>query len=235
MQYEDVNEALLVEFPEFIIEDEYYLELPYIVAGYFCDFMRDAYNNGKLDVYKKGLSFIERLHLSDSHKVRELATIGYLEDFLDWTDKDVLIADMGEESKKWWFELNLFWSGKIKYIGESFGGEHMFENLYCDLIEKYGDEFNWREIMKTDNSLLDELNTKLSESHPLYRKIRKAVAKCDSNDDVLFLLDNDNWVIVHLTYSKSNTDGFPKFKDFSDLPSAMSYIEEQFVSEFLCE
>lgn len=109
-----------------------------------------------------------------------------------------------------------------------------FGELFCDLFKKYGNEFSWREIMKTDNPLLNELNSELNKNHPLYEKGRKAVAKCDSNDDVLFLLYNGNYAIVHLTYSKNNTAGFPKYKVFMDLPSALRHIEEQYISEFLC-
>ena len=105
----------------------------------------------------------------------------------------------------------------------------MFENLYNELIDKYGDSFNWTKILKTKTSFLEELNSELSKMHPLYKRAVKAVAKCDSNDDVLFLLDNDNWAIVHLTYSKNNIDEFPKYKYFSNISDAMTHIEEQFI------
>lgn len=119
MKYEDVNKELLIKFPDFLIDDDDF-ELPYIVAGNFQRFLLDSYNNGEEETYKKGLHFIEELHLSDCDKVRELATIGYLESFFDWSDKDILSNDLGSESKKWWLELNLFWCGKIGYVGESF-------------------------------------------------------------------------------------------------------------------
>jgi hypothetical protein len=119
LQYKDVNQVLLNTFPNFIIDDED-IALPYIVAGNFIRFLLGSYNNGKEEVYKEGLHFIEMLHLSDCHKVRELATVGYLESLLDWPYREGLFNDLETESKKWWIELNLFQQGKIKYIGESF-------------------------------------------------------------------------------------------------------------------
>lgn len=119
MQYEQVNKLLQIEFPDFLIDDDDF-ELPYIVAEDFEQFLLDAYNKGEKETYKKGLHFIEKLHLSPCDKVRELATIGYLEGFSNWPDKDTLFNDLDPESKKWWLELNLFWSGKINYVGETF-------------------------------------------------------------------------------------------------------------------
>ena len=119
MQYEDVNRTLLTNFPDFFIEEDD-LDLPYIVASSFIRFLLDSYNNDGEAVYKQGLRFIEQLHKSECEETRELATIGYLESLLDWPDKDALLKDLGSESKKWWIELNLFWNGKIKYVGESF-------------------------------------------------------------------------------------------------------------------
>ena len=111
----------------------------------------------------------------------------------------------------------------------------MFEGLHSELLEKYGDDFNWSKIAKTNNFFIDELNVELSKTHPLYNRVFKAVAKCDSNDDVLFLLHDDNYAIVHLSYSKSNINGFPLYKEFTDLQEAIHYIEDQFVSEYLCK
>jgi hypothetical protein len=124
MRYEDVNEILLKEFPEFKIDEDDF-ELPYIVAGFFTEFVLQAFNNKDKTTYLSGLQFIESLHLSESHKVRELATVGYLESIQNtWPPELLKISipynDLGIESKKWWEELNLYWSNKVKYIGESF-------------------------------------------------------------------------------------------------------------------
>jgi len=104
--------------------------------------------------------------------------------------------------------------------------------MFEALSNKYGSEFNWREIENGD-FFLNELHSEINiNSHPLYAKARKAVAKCDSNDDVLFLLDDDNYAIVHLTYSKNNIDGYPTYNVFMNLSSAICHIEELFITEF---
>ena len=124
MIYEDVNKLLLKEFPNFkISEDDF--ELPYIVAGLFTQFILKAFNRNDNLTYLSGLAFIESLHLSESHKVRELATTGYLESVQNTWPPSLLeikipYNDLGIESKKWWDELNLYWSNKVKYLGESF-------------------------------------------------------------------------------------------------------------------
>ena len=105
----------------------------------------------------------------------------------------------------------------------------MFENL----IDKYGDDFNWYEIADNDDFFSSQLKRELSKGHALYGKAKKAIAKCDSNDDVLFLLTDNTWAIVHLTYSKSISINFPKAEVFTSLQSVVNYIEERFVSEYL--
>ena len=127
MKYNQVNDTLLIEFPNFIFDEDerlYYVsedsQGQYFVAARFVDFLRDSYDKGDMDTYKNGLLFIEKLHLSSCEKTQELATIGYLESFLDWDNRDKLIDDLGDESKKWWTELKLFWSGVVPYIGATF-------------------------------------------------------------------------------------------------------------------
>ena len=116
MLYDDVNETLLGEFPDFKVDDDDF-ELPYIVAGLFTKFILEAFNNNDKSTYLRGLEFIEILYLSESQKVRELATVGYLESIQNtWPpellDTNVPFNDLGTESKKWWCELNLFWDKK---------------------------------------------------------------------------------------------------------------------------
>jgi len=31
--------------------------------------------------------------------------------------------DFGDETKKWWIELNKFWNGEIKYVGETYANK----------------------------------------------------------------------------------------------------------------
>ena len=94
------------------------------------------------------------------------------------------------------------------------------------LLKEYGLDSVWSAIGDEGNYFLDELNAELSEIHPLYARTEYAAARCLISDDVLFLLKDRNWAIVHLTYTRHNTDGFPMFKLFSDLHSAMRYMKE---------
>jgi len=104
---------------------------------------------------------------------------------------------------------------------------------FRSLEEKYGDDFNWMDIHENEMYFLAELDSELSESHRLYKKAKAAIAKCVSKDDVLYLLHDGSYAIVHLTYQKSNTVGFPQHIEFSDLQSALHHIENEFVSEYL--
>jgi len=122
MQYEDVVDALLSEFPAFEVDEDEY-ELPYVVAGYFTSFILQAFKDGDRETYLSGLDFIERLHLDDSDRVRNLATVGFLESIQNTWSRELLDAnipfnDLGEESKKWWIRLNRFWDGDINALRE---------------------------------------------------------------------------------------------------------------------
>jgi hypothetical protein len=108
----------------------------------------------------------------------------------------------------------------------------MFDALFGQLIDKYGDEFNWYRINETNTSFIHELHSELKPGHPLYEKAIMAVAKCTSRDDVLFLLTDDSYAIVHLTYSTYNTEGFPQIKVLSNIQDTINYIEEQFLLEY---
>lgn len=120
MQYDEVNNILLNEFPGFSVDADD-LDLPYIVASYFTKYILEAYLNDDKKTYSNGLNFIETLHLSSVHEVRELATIGYLESIQNTWPQDLLLSnipfnDLGNESKKWWIKLNSFWNGNLQAL-----------------------------------------------------------------------------------------------------------------------
>jgi hypothetical protein len=55
--------------------------------------------------------------------VREAATIGLLEGIQNvWSNNDVdpelFVVHLLPESAKWWLNLNDFWSGKARFIGD---------------------------------------------------------------------------------------------------------------------
>jgi hypothetical protein len=97
MRYEEVNKALSVEFPDFHMHDDDY-RLPYVVAGNYVRYLLDLYTNDEQEIYKRGLRFVEKLNLSSCDKVRELATVGYLESFLNWPYKDDSLNEFEPES-----------------------------------------------------------------------------------------------------------------------------------------
>lgn len=104
------------------------------------------------------------------------------------------------------------------------------EEWFCYFFEKYGEDFNWYMIPFSNHYFIDELLSELGqdrESNSVY-----SIAKCESNDNVLFLVD-DVFRIYHLTYSKDNASGFPRYLEFGDLTSAMNHIEKEYVDEYM--
>lgn len=110
------------------------------------------------------------------------------------------------------------------------------EEVFCDLYAKYGDEFNWHMIPLSNGTFVAELKREVGESHFLYKNKIYAVAKCDANDDVLYVTGNngvDEYYIFHLTYSENNLGGFPKCQKFVSIEEVKEFVEKQFVEEYL--
>lgn len=111
------------------------------------------------------------------------------------------------------------------------------EEVFCELLDKYGDEFNWHMLPLTNKTFVAELRREIGKNHFLYNEQIWAVAKCDSNDDVLYLASNDDgtniYYIFHLTYSEHNAEGFPRYKKFIGIEKVTEYIERLFVEEYL--
>lgn len=78
---------------------------------------------------------------------------------------------------------------------------------------------------RQSSSFVKELHSELTESHPLYCIEAMVYAKAEDSDDVLFSLDNGKCVIVHLTYAKQNTNGYPKFTEFESIEQALESIK----------
>jgi len=105
------------------------------------------------------------------------------------------------------------WSGAFVMAHCSEGSEYverlescLNENLYCKMFIDFDNEPG---------------------------KAKKALARCYSQDDVLFLLDDNSYAIVHLTYSKNNIGGCPSHIVFPDLHSAIGNIEEEYLAEYV--
>ncbi|MCB5883178.1 hypothetical protein LIR45_12490 [Lachnospiraceae bacterium EP-SM-12S-S03] len=113
------------------------------------------------------------------------------------------------------------------------------EEVFSDLYDKYGEDFNWYMLPLTqaDGMFVTELKNEIGEDHFLYDKRIWAVAKCESNDDVLYVTKNglgeDVYYIFHLTYSKHNSDGFPRYERFADIFAVKEFLEQSYVKDYL--
>lgn len=109
------------------------------------------------------------------------------------------------------------------------------EEVFYALADRYGDELNWRLLEKTESqaAFVRELKRELGAENEIFTGSVCAVAKCDANDDVLFLIGDrtvgERWRIYHLTYSAENSSGFPRCVEFADVSAVGRYIEEQLV------
>lgn len=63
------------------------------------------------------------------------------------------------------------------------------EEIMYQLDKKYGEDFNWRLIplSQSNGHFVDELKRELDENDLFLKHKIWAVAKCTSNDDVLYL------------------------------------------------
>jgi hypothetical protein len=52
----------------------------------------------------------------------------------------------------------------------------------------------------TEQDLTDQLEREINKAHILHGRITKTLAKRQDNDDVLFLVDNEKFAVVHLTW-----------------------------------
>ena len=109
------------------------------------------------------------------------------------------------------------------------------EEVFCDLSDKYGEDFNWEMIpfTKSNSVFVDELKREIGKEHFLYDKKVWAVARCTSNDDVLYVTADGSggeiYYIIHLTYSENNIDGFPRCKEFESIYAVKDFIEQSFI------
>ncbi len=111
------------------------------------------------------------------------------------------------------------------------------QKMFCEFNDKYGDDFNWYLLPLTNKTFVAELKREIGKDHFLYNKSIQAVAKCDSNDDVLYITndktDSDIYYIFHLTYSVYNENGFPKYKKFTNIGAVKDFIEQTFLDNYL--
>ena len=100
------------------------------------------------------------------------------------------------------------------------------DKYFAIFEETYGDDFNW--MRTSSDSLVEELKRELGDTCSFHSVT--VLAKCESNDDVLFFIDG-SYRIYHLTYA-ANVDS-PRFLEFHQLSEAMDYIEKDYVENYL--
>lgn len=112
------------------------------------------------------------------------------------------------------------------------------QEIFSSLCDKYGEDFNWYLIppSQAQGAFVRELQKEIGENHFLGGKSVYAAAKCESNDDVLFVCDEteaDTYYIFHLTYSAHNAEGFPKYEKFEDICALKEFLEKMFDEKYM--
>lgn len=109
------------------------------------------------------------------------------------------------------------------------------EEVFCDLFDKYGEDFTWHMIplLQSNGVLVEELKKEIGTDHFLYDKRIWAVAKCESNGDVLYVTSNepgkDVYYIFSLTYPSYHSEEGVKYKEFEDIYAVKEFIEESLI------
>jgi hypothetical protein len=100
-------------------------ETEYLLAATFIRHLVALHVQDRHEEFEAVFELIERLHRQGDPYVRELATVGFLEDLGNTnlhprgsTPQD-LEKYLRPESRWWWEELALQSAGKIRYLGES--------------------------------------------------------------------------------------------------------------------
>lgn len=129
---EEVLQALIDAHPPFKKrfeedKDSYYSDgdvLLYAVASDIADEVVDLSKRNDGPALKSIFNFIETLLEKGDDYVKELATVGFLEDIqnhAEWAEMDrtKLIPYLGINSQKAWDDLDNFWSGRAPLVGVS--------------------------------------------------------------------------------------------------------------------
>lgn len=109
----------LREHREFFEEEINYAEL-----GEFAHHLIDLYKQNQTDEFAKIFDVIERFHIEGDDYVKEAATIGLLEGLQNISGNKGLNPEeffkyLNPVSAKWWNQLNKFWNGEIKFVGQT--------------------------------------------------------------------------------------------------------------------
>lgn len=113
------------------------------------------------------------------------------------------------------------------------------EELFSDLYDKYGEKFNWNMIplSQSNRTFVEQLKKEIGKEHFLYNKRIWAVAKCELNDDVLYVTGNngkDLYIILHLTYEEKQDISYPKYELLDNIYEVKEYLIKQYENKTNC-
>jgi hypothetical protein len=92
-------------------------ELLYVNLGDFADHVVDLLERGERAELSAVIEALERLHVDGDDDVKEAATIGLLEGIQNvaghrGVPTKRLEEGLGVETRRWWYSLDAFWSGR---------------------------------------------------------------------------------------------------------------------------
>jgi hypothetical protein len=97
----------------------------YLLAGVFVRHLTALNGAGRREEFPAVFDVIEELHIRGDKYVRDLASIGFLEDLQNTnlhpanSRPEDFIPYLRPVSRWWWEEVELFWDGKVNPIGSS--------------------------------------------------------------------------------------------------------------------
>jgi hypothetical protein len=109
-------------------------DLLYVVLGEFARHLLQLQLSEQTANFQSVGNVIERLHLEGDSNVREAATIGLLEGIQNVWGHSTVTPDLFKPylpptSQKWWDELNAFWQGERRYVGEGLAKKLSVEEI----------------------------------------------------------------------------------------------------------
>ena len=100
-------------------------ELLYLDLGAFARHLIALLQTDATEELPAVFDVVERLHVEGAPDVQEATTIGLLECIQIHAghaglDADRFLPFIGPELREWWKQLDAFWRGKIRYVGETY-------------------------------------------------------------------------------------------------------------------
>ena len=102
----------------------------------------------------------------------------------------------------------------------------VINDCFEELESKYGEDFCWFRVKSENNSFVAEAYREIRQGHLLYGMELTCLAKCEANDDVLFLTEFGQFVVIHLTYSENNASDYPRYKLLDTHQELKEYLEQ---------